>query len=89
MLMGIGSRNVAQADLSAGPPDSCRQLLTQTMDRSNREFGRGTAKLSLKGPTKQWEMRQDLRSPCYSPKLSQRLQFHQDISISASFQRIF
>ncbi|MCE2984849.1 MAG: DUF4113 domain-containing protein [Burkholderiales bacterium] len=38
----------------------------QTLDRLNTRFGRGTVRLSSAGLTRQWEMRQERKSPAYT-----------------------
>jgi DNA polymerase V len=40
--------------------------LMQTLDRLNTRFGRGTVRLSSAGLTRQWEMRQERKSPAYT-----------------------
>jgi DNA polymerase V len=51
-----------------------RAQLSTTIDQLNRNYGRGTVRLASEGLTEDWRMRQDLRSPCYTTRLSDILQ---------------
>ena len=73
ILMEISPRGIRQSDLFQPAPDPRRQKLMQTMDAINREYGRNSLRLGAEALTKNWEMRQDQRSPCYSTRLDQLL----------------
>ncbi|KUM05152.1 Y-family DNA polymerase [Chromobacterium subtsugae] len=73
ILMEISPRGIRQTDLFQQAPDPRRQKLMQTMDAINREYGRNSLRLGAEALTKNWEMRQDQRSPCYSTRLDQIL----------------
>ncbi|KMN49749.1 DNA polymerase [Chromobacterium violaceum] len=73
MLMEIGDERVQQSDLFAAPPDPRRERLMATMDKINRDWGRGTLRTAAEQLTADWHMRQDLRSPCYSTRIDQLL----------------
>ncbi|WP_420361558.1 DUF4113 domain-containing protein [Chromobacterium haemolyticum] len=73
VLMEIGPRHVVQSDLFAAPPDPRRARLMATMDKINRDWGRGTLRTAAEQLTADWHMRQDLRSPCYSTRIDQLL----------------
>jgi DNA polymerase V len=40
--------------------------LMSTIDDLNQRFGRGTLKVSTQGAFKEWQMRSERRSPCYT-----------------------
>ncbi|MGC0151068.1 Y-family DNA polymerase [Chromobacterium vaccinii] len=74
VLMEISPRERLQADLFGPAPDPRRQRLMRTMDAINQTFGRGCVKLASEALTPDWEMRQDVRSPCYTTRLDQLLE---------------
>ncbi|VEB43016.1 DNA polymerase V subunit UmuC [Chromobacterium violaceum] len=73
MLMEIGDERVQQSDLFAAPPDPRRERLMATMDKINRDWGRGTLRTAAEQLTADWHMRQDLRSSCYTTRLDELL----------------
>jgi DNA polymerase V len=68
ILMEIGPREIQQTDLFATLPDPRRQKLMRTLDAINREYGSSCVKLGAEGLTKDWTMRQDKRSPCWTTR---------------------
>lgn len=71
MLSGIQPNTVRQADLFAPPPDEEREALMRTLDRINRQYGRGTVKTATELLGTRWMMRQELRSPRYTTSWSE------------------
>lgn len=63
VLMEIGPAGREQRDLFAQLPDPRRAAAMATMDRINREFGRGTLRLGSEDLQRGWAMRQEKRSP--------------------------
>ncbi|MFN7402511.1 MAG: DUF4113 domain-containing protein [Alphaproteobacteria bacterium] len=41
------------------------------MDGLNRKYGSGTLHYAAQGITPKWRMRRDLKSPCYTTRLSE------------------
>lgn len=68
LLMELGPSDVHQTDLFAPPPDPRRQQLMQVVDAINRQYGNSCVKLGSEGLTRNWTMRQDLRSPCWTTR---------------------
>ena len=44
------------------------QRLMQALDRLNERYGRGAVKISTQGVYKEWQMRQERKSPCYTTR---------------------
>nr|WP_294865300.1 Y-family DNA polymerase [uncultured Pseudogulbenkiania sp.] len=63
MLMDLRPVGADQHDLFAPLPNPRRQALMATLDRVNREFGRGTLRLASEALQPGWAMRQEKRSP--------------------------
>jgi DNA polymerase V len=68
ILMELGPRAVQQTDLFAPAPDPRRQRLMRVVDAINRHYGSSCVKLGAEGLTKNWTMRQDQRSPCWTTR---------------------
>ncbi|MDC7712396.1 Y-family DNA polymerase [Vogesella indigofera] len=68
VLMEISEAGREQRDLFTPLPDPRRTALMSTMDRINREYGRGTLRLGSEGIRKDWAMRQEKRSPCWTTR---------------------
>jgi len=68
VLMEISEAGREQRDLFTPLPDPRRAALMSTMDRINREYGRGTLRLGSEGTRKDWAMRQEKRSPCWTTR---------------------
>jgi len=68
VLMEISEAGREQRDLFTPLPDPRRAALMSTMDRINREYGRGTLRLGSEGIRKDWAMRQEKRSPCWTTR---------------------
>ncbi|MDO9177451.1 MAG: Y-family DNA polymerase [Agitococcus sp.] len=66
MLQGIQSNQVQQSDLFAPEPEPIREALMMTLDKINRQFGRGTLVSGTELLGKKWQMKQELRSPRYT-----------------------
>jgi DNA polymerase V len=73
ILMEIGPSALQQGDLFCAPPDPRRASLMQTMDAINRHFGSSGIKLGAEGLSKNWSMRQDQRSPCWTTRWNELL----------------
>jgi DNA polymerase V len=65
MLSEISPITYQQEDLlePARPIDG---QLMQTLDKLNQRYGRGTVKVSTQGAYKDWQMRQERKSPNYT-----------------------
>ncbi|MDC7698015.1 Y-family DNA polymerase [Vogesella indigofera] len=68
VLMEISEAGREQRDLFTPLPDPRRVALMSTMDRINQEYGRGTLRLGSEGIRKDWAMRQEKRSPCWTTR---------------------
>ncbi len=68
VLMEISEAGREQRDLFTPLPDPRRAALMSTMDRINREYGRGMLRLGSEGIRKDWAMRQEKRSPCWTTR---------------------
>lgn len=68
VLMEISEAGREQRDLFTPLPDPRRAALMSTMDHINREYGRGTLRLGSEGIRKDWAMRQEKRSPCWTTR---------------------
>jgi DNA polymerase V len=73
ILMEIRPSQIQQTDLFAPLPDPRRQKLMQAMDAINRDYGSSRVKLGAEGLTKNWTMRQDKRSPCWTTRWNELL----------------
>jgi DNA polymerase V len=65
MLSEITPATRIQGDLLEPAPTGNAQLM-QTLDRLNERYGRGTVKVSTQGAFKDWQMRQERKSPNYT-----------------------
>jgi len=63
VLMALESHHHGQQSLFGSAANPRRQQLMQTLDRINRQFGRGTLRLAAESLHDGWAMRQELRSP--------------------------
>lgn len=68
ILMELGPRTVQQTDLFTPTPDPRRQRLMRMVDAINRHYGSSCIKLGAEGLARNWTMRQDQRSPCYTTR---------------------
>lgn len=68
VLMEISEAGREQRDLFTPLSDPRRAALMSTMDRINRDYGRGTLRLGSEGIRKDWAMRQEKRSPCWTTR---------------------
>lgn len=67
MLSEISPVAHRQGDLLEPAPQSSQRLM-QALDGLNRRYGRGAVKVSTQGAYKDWQMRQERKSPCYSTR---------------------
>ena len=65
MLSEISPASLWQGDLLDAAPAGNQQLM-QTLDNLNRRYGRETVKVSTQGAYRQWQMRQERKSPNYT-----------------------
>ncbi|SMF13906.1 Y-family DNA polymerase [Pseudogulbenkiania subflava] len=74
ILMEIGPREVQQTDMFAPLPSPRRHRLMAALDAINQEYGRSTIHLGAEGLSNRWEMRQDLKSPCWTTRWDQLIE---------------
>lgn len=67
MLSEISPVTRQQGDLLEAAPAG-NQRLMQALDTLNKRYGRGAVKISTQGAYKDWQMRQERKSPCYSTR---------------------
>ncbi len=67
MLSEISPVTRQQGDLLETAPAG-NQRLMQALDTLNKRYGRGAVKISTQGAYKDWQMRQERKSPCYSTR---------------------
>ena len=67
MLSEISPVTRRQGDLLEAAPAG-NQRLMQALDMLNKRYGRGAVKISTQGTYKEWQMRQERKSPCYSTR---------------------
>ena len=65
MLSGISPQGIYQTDWLE-PPQAVDTRLMDTLDGLNKRYGRGTVKVSTQGAYKQWQMKQENKSPDYT-----------------------
>ena len=65
MLSEISPVTRQQGDLLETAPAG-NQRLMQALDTLNKRYGRGAVKISTQGAYKDWQMRQERKSPCYT-----------------------
>lgn len=73
MLLDIGSNRATQARLDLFGDEDDRSALMATMDGINARFGRGAIRVAsagVGGEKREWQMRQDLRTPRYTTCLA-------------------
>lgn len=69
MLLDLQDGGIEQAELDLEPEPEARGQLMDTLDRLNDRYGRGTvhmASAGVKGPLRDFEMRQNLLTPQYT-----------------------
>ena len=69
MLLDLQGGELEQQELDLGTEPAAQGQLMGTLDRLNDRHGRGTVVLAsagLKGPQRDFEMRQDLLTPQYT-----------------------
>ena len=64
-LSDISPVSVVQADWLE-PTKTADTKLMEALDRLNKRFGRGTVKVSTEGAFKEWQMKQERKSPSYT-----------------------
>ena len=67
MLSEISPVTRQQGDLLEAAPAG-NQRLMQALDTLNKRYGRGAVKISTQGTYKDWQMRQERKSPCYTTR---------------------
>lgn len=67
MLSEISPVTRRQGDLLEAAPAG-NQRLMQALDMLNKRYGRGAVKISTQGTYKEWQTRQERKSPCYSTR---------------------
>ena len=67
MLSEISTVTRQQGNLLETAPAG-NQRLMQALDTLNKRYGRGAVKISTQGAYKDWQMRQERKSPCYSTR---------------------
>ncbi|MDX2270419.1 MAG: Y-family DNA polymerase [Cyanobacteriota bacterium] len=65
-MMGLVPRDGIQGSLFDTAAREGSQRLMATIDRINRRFGSGTIQVAAAGMQRGWEMRRELRSPCFT-----------------------
>jgi len=70
VLMGLDSSRHGQQSLFGSAANPRRQQLMQTLDRINRQFGRGTLRLAAENLHDGWAMRQERCSPHWTTRWS-------------------
>ena len=65
VLSDISPQTQQQADWLE-PHQTANDALMQTLDALNQRFGRGTLRVSTGGLYAQWQMKQAMKSPCYT-----------------------
>lgn len=66
MLTDLSPSGVAQADLFRAEDSARSQTLMATIDRMNREMGRGTVFFAGQGIQQRWRMQAGMKSPSYT-----------------------
>ncbi|WP_204377592.1 DUF4113 domain-containing protein, partial [Aquitalea magnusonii] len=74
--MEIGDKAIGQQDMFAPAPDPRRARLMATIDQLNRRLGKGSIRLAIEDISQDWQMRQAMRSPCYSTDPQQAISVH-------------
>lgn len=72
-LLGLVPENQPSPTLFSSSPTHSSKLM-QVMDDINQHFGRGKLFLAAQGTKRPWQMRCDLRSPCYTTNWRELLQ---------------
>ncbi|MEI7784632.1 MAG: Y-family DNA polymerase [Betaproteobacteria bacterium] len=67
MLSDISPVTHQQGDLLEAAPAGNSRLM-QALDSLNHRYGRGAVKVSTQGAYKDWQMRQERKSPCYTTR---------------------
>jgi len=68
VLSEISPTSHIQGDLLALETETNSRLMT-AIDQLNSRFGRGAVKISTQGAHKDWQMKQERKSPCYTTAL--------------------
>lgn len=69
ILHGLTPVDRVQSDLLAAPEGARRRRLMDALDTINARFGRGALFSAATGTERDWSMRRDRRSPCYTTDL--------------------
>ncbi len=83
VLMEIGDKAIQQQDMFAPAPDPRRARLMSTIDQLNRRLGKGSIRLAVEDISQDWQMRQAMRSPCYSTDPQQAIMANRQAHTSA------
>lgn len=70
MLMDICSRDAVQGNIWDTIDREKHKRLMEVLDRTNDRYGRNTLKLATLGDGKQWKIKQEHLSPCYTTRMS-------------------
>jgi DNA polymerase V len=71
MLMDISPDDCIQQSLLRSPDDGRSDALMTLVDQMNNQMGRGTIEFAAQGLNRDWQMRQQQRSPRYTTRLSE------------------
>jgi len=75
VFFGLESGAVQQPDLFSSPQSDERdERLSETLDKINRQFGKGTLFTLAEGVEKPWAMKREHLSPCYTTNWNQLLE---------------
>ena len=74
MLMDIGPDECIQQSLLRSPNYDRSDALMNLVDRLNNQMGSGTIQFAAQGLNRDWQMRQQQRSPRYTTRLSELVQ---------------
>ncbi len=70
MLMDISGEEAYQMNLWDNIDRAKHKRLMEVLDRTNAKYGRNTLKLAALGDGKQWKIKQERLSPCYTTRMS-------------------
>ncbi|SEA48074.1 DNA polymerase V [Porphyromonadaceae bacterium KH3R12] len=70
MLMDLCSQDAVQGNIWDTIDREKHKKLMEVLDRTNDKYGRNTLKLAALGDGKQWKIKQERLSPCYTTRIS-------------------